>query len=97
MAEKDDRKNLGDDMGQQQHLFLLELSSEIQDRVPSPGIAFARMIRSNDDGISDMILPFLSSLLTVSAPAKTGPTRMIIKKSHWDVQDWLYTPYHLPA
>ena len=97
MAEKDDRKNLGDDLGQRQHLFLLELSSEFQDRVPSPGIAFARMLWSNDDGISDMILPFLSSLLTVSAPAKTGPTRMIKKKSHWDVQDWLYTPYHLPA
>ena len=93
MAEREDRKTLADE---RQHLFLLELSSEFQDRVPSPGIAFARMIRSNDDGISDMILPFLSSLLTVSAPAKAGPMRMI-KKNHWDVQDWLYTPYHPPA
>jgi hypothetical protein len=71
MAEKDDRENLGDDLGQRQHLILLELSSEIQDRVPSPGIAFARMIQSNDAAISDMIFSFL--LLTVSAPAETGP------------------------
>ena len=54
MAEKDDRENLGDDLGQRQRQFLLELSSALQDRVPSPGIAFARMIQSND-AISDTI------------------------------------------
>ena len=59
MAEKDDHENLGDDLGQRQHQFLLELSSVLQDRVPSPGIAFARMIKSND-AISDIniIVPF---------------------------------------
>ena len=64
----------GDDLGQRQSQFLLELSSVLQDRVPSPGIAFARMIQSNDT-ISDMIFSFL--LLTVSAP----PERGAIKKS----------------
>ena len=49
MAEKDDRENLGDDLGQRQRQFLLELSSALQDRLPSPGIAFARMIKSNDE------------------------------------------------
>ena len=57
MAEKDDRENLGDDFGQRRRQFLLELSSALQDRVPSPGIAFARTIQSND-AISDMIFSF---------------------------------------
>ena len=34
MAEKDDRENLGDDLGQRQRQFLLEFSSARQDRVP---------------------------------------------------------------
>ena len=63
MAEKDDRESLGADFGQRQHQFLLELSSALQDRVPSPGIAFARKIQSNDE-ISDMIffIPFSHSI-----------------------------------
>ena len=48
MAEKDDRENLGDDLYQRQRQFLLELSSAPQDRVPSPGIVFARMKQSNN-------------------------------------------------
>ena len=48
MAEKDDRENQGDDFGQRQSLFLLELSSALQDRVSSQGITIARMIQSND-------------------------------------------------
>jgi hypothetical protein len=70
MAKKDDRENLGDDLGQRQHQFRLGLSSALQDRVPSPGIAFALMIQSNDE-ISDIIFSFL--FLTVSAPPETGP------------------------
>ena len=54
MAEKYDRENLGDDLGQRQRQFLLELSSGIQDRVPLQGIVFARMIQSND-AISDIL------------------------------------------
>ena len=34
MAGKDDRENLGDGLGQRQCLFLLELSSALQDIVP---------------------------------------------------------------
>ena len=73
MAEKDDRENLGDDLGQRQRQFLLELSSAPQNRVPSPKIAFERMIRSNtSDAISsDTIFLSLLLLLTVSAPPKT--------------------------
>ena len=67
MAETDDRENLGDDLGQRQRQFLLGLSSALQDRVTSLGIAFLRMIESND-AISDMIFSFL--LLTVSVPAE---------------------------
>ena len=48
MAEKDDRGNLGDDLGQRQRQFQLELSSALRDRAPSPGTAFARMIQPND-------------------------------------------------
>ena len=48
MAEKNDLENLGDDLGQRQRQFLLELSSARQDRVPSPEIAFARKMQSND-------------------------------------------------
>ena len=70
MAEKDDRENLGDDLGQRQRQFLPELSSALQDGVPSPGIAFARMIQSND-AISDIIISL--DLLTVSAPPETVP------------------------
>ena len=77
MAEKDDRENLGDDLSQRQRQFLLGLSSALRDRVPSPRIAFARTIQSND-AISDMISLFI--LLTVSAPAETGPAG-VIKKS----------------
>ena len=72
MAEKDDRENLGDHLGQRLRQFLLELSSALQDRVPSPGIMFARMMPSNDT-ISHMIFSFL--LLTVSEPAEKGPRR----------------------
>jgi hypothetical protein len=68
MAEKDDRENLGNDLDQRRRQFLLELSSALQDRVPSPGIAFARMIQSND-AISDVIYSFI--LLTVSTPPAT--------------------------
>ena len=61
MAEKDDRENLGDDLGQRQRQFLLELSSVRQDRVPSLGIEFARMIRSNDViSCCNVTLPFCS-------------------------------------
>ena len=70
MAEKDDRENLGDDLGQRLRQFLLELSSALQDRVPSPGIMFAWMMPYNDT-ISHMIFSFL--LLTVSEPAEKGP------------------------
>ena len=70
MAEKDDRENRGDDLNQRQRQFLLELSCALQDKAPSPGIASARMIQSND-AISDIIISFL--LLTVSEPAETGP------------------------
>ena len=48
MAEKDGRENLEDDLDQQRCLFLLELSSALQDRVPSPGIVFARMKQSKE-------------------------------------------------
>ena len=68
MAEKDGRENLGDDLDQRRHQFLLELSSALQDRVPSPGIAFARMMPSNN-AISYAIYSFI--LLTVSAPPET--------------------------
>jgi hypothetical protein len=67
LAEKDDRENLGDVSGQRQRQYLLELSSALQDRVPSPGIAFALMIQYND-AISDIIFWFL--LLAVSAPLR---------------------------
>ena len=56
MAEKDDRENRGDDLNQRQRQFLLELSSALQDKAPSPGIASARMIQSDArDAISDII------------------------------------------
>ena len=84
MAEKDDQENLEDDLGQQKRQFLLELSTVLQDRVPSPGIAFARTIQSNN-AISDMIL-FSFLLLTVSAPPDTGRW-----KSQQDVPDRLCT------
>ena len=68
MAEKYDRENLGDDLGQRQRQFLLELSSGVQDRVPLQGIVFARMIHwQSNDAISD-ILTLSFFLLTVSAP-----------------------------
>ena len=54
MAEKDGRENLGDDLGQRQRQFLLELSSALQDEVPSPGIVFAQM-KPSKDAISDII------------------------------------------
>ena len=60
MAEKDDRENLGDDLGQRQRQFLIELSSALGDRVPSPGIAFARTIQSND-AISDTVYDIFDS------------------------------------
>ena len=71
MAEKDDRENLGDDLGQWQLQFLLASAQSFFLHFRIEGIAFARMIESND-AISDMIFSFL--LLTVSAPAETGPT-----------------------
>ena len=71
MAEKDDRENLGDDLGQRQRQFLLELSSALQDTVPSLGIASERMIQSIDSiQVSDMMI-FSFLLLTVSEPAET--------------------------
>ena len=70
MGGKDDRENLGDVLDQRQCLFLLELSSALQDIVPSLGRAFARMKQSKNT-ISDIIYSFL--LLTVSAPPKTDP------------------------
>ena len=72
MAEKYDRENLGVDLGQRQRQFLLEPSSALQDRVPSPGIVIARLIQSNDS-VSDITLVLPSLLLTVSAPAGTDP------------------------
>ena len=70
MAEKDDRENLEDDLGRRQRQFQLELSSALQDKVPSPGIVFARM-KPSKDAIRDIIYLFL--FLTVSAPPETGP------------------------
>ena len=58
MAEKDDRGNLGDELGQRQRQSLLELSSALQGRVPSLGIAFVRMIQSSDT-VSDTVTYFL--------------------------------------
>ena len=52
MAEKDDRESRGNDLDQRHYQFLLVLSSALQDKVPSPGIAFPRMTQSND-AISD--------------------------------------------
>ena len=72
MAEKDDRENQGDDFGQRQRLFLLELFSAFQNGVPSLEIAFARMIQSND-AISAINIIFSFLLLTVSEPPETGP------------------------
>ena len=89
MAEKDDRENLGDDLGQRHCQFLLELSSALQDIVPAPEIAFARMMQSND-AISDMILSIL--LLTVSAPAETGD-----KKVSWTSKIGYVQLNHVPA
>ena len=80
MAEKDDRENQGDDFGQRQRLFLLELSSALQDRVPSPGIVFARMIQSNDV-ISAINIIFLFLMLTVSEPPETSPAGTIKKST----------------
>ena len=78
MAEKDDRENLGDDQGQRQRQFLLELSSVRQDRVPSPEIKFARTIQSYDhDAISDICIYNRLFLLTVSAPPETGGIKLI--------------------
>ena len=68
-GRKDDRENLEDDLDQRQCQFLLELSSALQDKVPSPGIVFPWMIQSNDV-IGDRIFSF--SLLTVSAPPCKG-------------------------
>ena len=64
MEGKDDRENRGDDFGQRQRQFLLELSSALQDRAPSPGIVFERMIQSND-AIRNIVFRFI--LLSVSA------------------------------
>ena len=98
MAEKDDRENLGNDSGQRQYQFLLELSSALQDRVPSPGIAFARMIQSNDMQISEcdifrcffFFFFFFSFAYSISATLSD-------KESQRDVQDWapIYN-HHLP-
>jgi len=57
MAEKDDRKNLETIRANDSVNFCLKPSSVHQDRVPSLGIAFARMIQSND-AISDIIFSF---------------------------------------
>ena len=57
MAMKDDRENRGDDLDQQHCQFLFVLSSALQDKVPSPEIAFPPMIQSND-AISDIIFSF---------------------------------------
>jgi hypothetical protein len=89
MAEKDDRENPGDDLAQQQRQFLLELSSALQDRVPSQGIVFARMIQSSDT-ISDTLLLFL--LLTVSAPPETGPAGAIKKSAGYLRLAYVHVP-----
>ena len=70
MAKKDDRENRGDDLDRRQCQFLLVLSSALQDKVPSPGIVFPRMIQSND-AISDVISSFYFAH-SISAP-ETGP------------------------
>ena len=48
MAGKDDLGNLEDDLSLRQHLFPTELSSALPGIAPLPGIAFARMTKSND-------------------------------------------------
>jgi hypothetical protein len=48
MVEKDDLQNLGGDVGQPQHRFLLVLFSVPPDIVPWPGIGPARLTLSND-------------------------------------------------
>ena len=49
MAGKDDRENPGDDLGQRQYQFLLELSSAPPDTVSLQGIVLALMMQSNDE------------------------------------------------
>ena len=55
MVEKDDLQNLGGDWDLSRRRFLFELSFGLPDTVPSPGIVFVRLRRSND-GINHMIL-----------------------------------------
>ena len=88
MEEKDDRENLGNDLGQQQRQFLLELSSAFQDRVISPGIVIARMMQSND-AISEYDI-FVS--FTESAPPETNSAG-VIKKSAGRIMLAMYITY----
>ena len=81
MAEKDDHENLGDDLSQQQHQSLLELSSALQDRVPSPGIGFVGMIQTNDAITTSSNIMFSFLLLTVSAPPEIGPANEEVSES----------------
>ena len=48
MVGKGDLGNLEGDLGLPQHQFLLELSSELPDIMPLPGIRLARLRPSND-------------------------------------------------
>ena len=48
MAEKDDHQNLGDDVHQPQHQFLLVLFSGRPDILPWQGIVSARLTLSNN-------------------------------------------------
>ena len=74
MAEKDDRENPGDDLGQRQRQFLLELSSALPDTVPSPEIAFEQMIQSNDTiQVSDMMIFFCFFYSQYRRQLRQGP------------------------
>ena len=90
MAETDDRGNLEDDLGQRRRQFLLELSSARQDRVPSRGISFARLMQSND-AIScyNITVPFAYSI-SASWVGHAGH-----EKGQLNVQELTYV-YHVP-
>ena len=60
MAGKGDLGSLEGDLGPPQHQSLLELSSELPDIMPLPGIGLARLRPSNDaiSGINDIFYFF---------------------------------------
>ena len=66
MAEKGGLQNLGADLGQPQHRFLLGLSSGLPDTMPMLGIALVQLRLSNNS-INYSIFTLCISL-TVSAP-----------------------------